>query len=182
VDNNNTIDENDRGVIGDPNPTFTGGFSNRISWKRFELNVLFTFSQGGDIYNYLRYRLESASGTENQLQSVNNRWRAPGHVTNTPKATWGDPMGNSRFSDRWIEDGSYLRLRDISLQYNVPVRAGTFIKSFTVYGTATNVFTLTKYKGYDPEFSITQSPFSQGIDTGLDPLYRNVTVGFRMGL
>jgi TonB-linked SusC/RagA family outer membrane protein len=182
VDNNNIIDENDRGVIGDPNPEFTGGFSNRISWKRFELNALFTFSQGGDVYNYLRYRLESASGTDNQLQSVNNRWRAPGHVTTTPKATWGDPMGNSRFSDRWIEDGSYLRLRNISLQYNVPVQAGIFIKSFTIYGAATNVFTLTKYKGYDPEFSATQSLFSQGIDTGLDPLYRNVTVGFRIGL
>jgi hypothetical protein len=182
MDDNKIIDDNDRAVIGDPNPEFTGGFSNRISWKRFELNALFTFSKGNDVFNYLRYRLESASGTDNQLQSVNNRWRAPGHVTTTPKATWGDPMGNSRFSDRWIEDGSYLRLRNISIQYDVPVRAGTFVKSFTVYGTATNVFTLTKYKGYDPEFSVTQSLFSRGIDTGLDPLYRNVTVGFRMGL
>jgi TonB-linked SusC/RagA family outer membrane protein len=182
MDDNNIIDDNDRAAIGDPNPACTGGFSNRIIWKRFELNALFTFSQGGDVYNYQRYRLESASGIENQLQSVNNRWRGPGHVTTTPKATWGDPMGNSRFSDRWIEDGSYLRLRNISIQYDVPVRAGTFVKSFTVYGTATNVFTLTKYNGYDPEFSVTQSLFSQGIDTGLDPLYRNVTVGFRMGL
>ncbi|MCS3797292.1 SusC/RagA family TonB-linked outer membrane protein [Niastella sp. OAS944] len=182
MDNNNIIDDNDRAVIGDPNPGFTGGFSNRIIWKRFELNALFTFSQGNDVYNYQRYRLSAASGIENQLQSVNNRWRAPGHVTTTPKATWGDPMGNSRFSDRWIEDGSYLRLRNISIQYNVPVRAGTFVKSFAVYGTATNVFTLTKYNGYDPEFSVTPGLFSQGIDTGLDPLYRNVIVGFRMGL
>jgi TonB-linked SusC/RagA family outer membrane protein len=182
LDGNNIIDENDRDVIGDPNPVFTGGFSNRISWKRFELNALITFSQGGDVYNYQRYRLESASGTENQLQRVNNRWRSPGHVTTTPKAVWGDPMGNSRFSDRWIEDGSYVRLRNISIQYNVPVKAGIFIKSFTVYGAATNVFTLTKYKGYDPEFSVTQSLFTQGIDTGLDPVYRNMTIGFRMGL
>lgn len=182
MDDNNVIDDNDRDVIGDPNPVFTGGFSNRISWKRFELNALFTFSQGGDVFNYQRYRLESANGVENQLQSVNNRWRSPGHVTSTPKATWGDPMGNSRFSDRWIEDGSYMRLRNISIQYDVPVKAGVFIKSFTVYGAATNVFTLTKYKGYDPEFSVTQSVFTQGIDTGLDPVYRTMTVGFRMGL
>ncbi|HYO21888.1 MAG TPA: SusC/RagA family TonB-linked outer membrane protein, partial [Flavisolibacter sp.] len=182
LDGNNIIDQNDRTVIGDANPTFTGGFSNRLAWKRFELNALFTFSQGGDVYNYLRYRLESVSSTENQLVSVNNRWRGPGHVTNMPKATWGDPMGNSRFSDRWIEDGSYLRLRNVSLQYNLPVRAGAFVKSFTVYGTATNVFTLTKYKGYDPEFSATPSVFSQGIDTGLDPLFRNVTLGVRLGL
>jgi TonB-linked SusC/RagA family outer membrane protein len=182
MDDNNVIDDNDRDVIGDPNPVFTGGFSNRISWKRFELNALFTFNQGGDVFNYQRYRLESANGVENQLQSVNNRWRSPGHVTSTPKATWGDPMGNSRFSDRWIEDGSYMRLRNISIQYDVPVKAGVFIKSFTVYGAATNVFTLTKYKGYDPEFSVTQSVFTQGIDTGLDPVYRTMTVGFRMGL
>ena len=182
LDGNNMIDQNDRTVIGDANPTFTGGFSNRILWKRFELNALFTFSQGGDIYNYLRYRLESVSSANNQLVSVNNRWRGPGHVTNMPKATWGDPMGNSRFSDRWIEDGSYFRLRNISLQYNLPIRTGAFVKSFTVYGIATNVFTLTKYKGYDPEFSITPSVFSQGIDTGLDPLFRNVTLGVRLGL
>ncbi len=77
MDDNKIIDENDRAVIGDPNPEFTGGFSNRISWKRFELNALFTFSKGNDVLNYQRYRLESSSGTDNQLQSVNNRWRRP---------------------------------------------------------------------------------------------------------
>lgn len=182
VDGNNLIDERDRTVIGNPNPSFYGGFSNRVSWKRFELNALFTFSQGGDVYNYLRYRLESASGVENQLVSVNNRWRGQGHVTTMPKATWGDPMGNSRFSDRWIEDGSYFRLRSVSLQYDLPVTPTGFLRSLTIYGTANNVFTLTKYKGYDPEFSVTPSPFSQGIDTGLDPLFRNISLGVRLGL
>lgn len=181
-DGNNVIDDNDRTVIGRASPDFTGGFSNRLAWKRFELNALFTFSQGGDVYNYVRNRLESASGTQNQLISVNNRWRGPGHVTSMPKASWGDPMGNSRFSDRWIEDGSYFRLRNVSLQYNVPVRPGKFLHSLTVYGTATNLFTLTKYKGYDPEFSVTPGVFTQGIDTGLDPLYRSVTFGVRLGL
>ncbi|MGB8194287.1 MAG: SusC/RagA family TonB-linked outer membrane protein, partial [Chitinophagaceae bacterium] len=181
-DGNKIIDEDDRTVIGNPIPEFFGGFSNRFTWKRFELNALFTFSQGGDVYNYLRNRLESVSGTENQLVSVNNRWRGPGQVTTTPKATWGDPMGNSRFSDRWIEDGSYFRLRSVSLQYSLPVAGKGFLKSFTVYGTGTNIFTLTKYKGYDPEFSVTPSVFSQGIDTGLDPLFRSVILGVRIGL
>lgn len=181
-DGNKIIDENDRTVIGNPIPEFFGGFSNRIAWKRFELNALFTFSQGGDVYNYLRNRLESASGTQNQLVSVNNRWRGPGHVTTMPKATWGDPLGNSRFSDRWIEDGSYFRLRNVSVQYSFPVNPAGFLKTLTIYGTATNVFTLTKYKGFDPEFSVTPSVFSQGIDTGLDPLYRSVTLGVRLGL
>ncbi|TDH26584.1 SusC/RagA family TonB-linked outer membrane protein [Segetibacter sp. 3557_3] len=182
VDGNKIIDENDRVVIGNPMPDFTGGFSNRIMYRRFELNALFTFSQGNDVYNYVRYRLESVNGIENQLVSVANRWRGSGQVTNTPRASWGDPMGNSRFSDRWIEDGSYIRLRSLSLQYSVPMKAAGFLKSTTVYATANNLFTLTKYKGFDPEFSATQSIFSQGIDTGLDPLYRTITLGIRLGL
>jgi TonB-linked SusC/RagA family outer membrane protein len=181
-DNNKVIDGNDRQVIGDPNPDFTGGFHHRVRYKQFELQALFTFSQGNDVFNYVRYRLESLSGVENQLQSATNRWRSNGQVTTMPKATWGDPMGNSRFSDRWIEDGSYFRLRTLSLQYNIPLTPTGFLKSAAVYASATNVFTLTEYKGYDPEFSLTPSVYGQGIDTGLDPLYRTVTLGVRIGL
>lgn len=175
------ISADDRKVIGDPNPDWTGGITNRILWNRFELNALITFSQGNDVYNYLRYRLESARGVENQLESVNNRWRADGQVTNTPKATWGDPMGNARFSDRWIEDGSYLRLRTVSLQYYIPIKNG-ILKNATIYATGHNLLTLTKYKGYDPEFSAATSVFAQGIDTGLDPLFKSVILGVRIGL
>ncbi|MBL7739935.1 MAG: SusC/RagA family TonB-linked outer membrane protein [Chitinophagaceae bacterium] len=175
------IDANDRQVIGDPNPDIFGGVTSRLAWKRFELNVLFTFSAGNDVYNYLRYRLESASGVENQLNSVANRWRAEGHVTNMPKATYGDPMGNSRFSDRWIEDGSYFRLRNVSLSYNIPLKTG-FVKYATVYLTGNNLLTFTKYMGYDPEFSASPSVFAQGIDTGLDPQFRSATMGVRIGL
>lgn len=181
-DNNKVIDENDRQVIGDPNPAFTGGFHHRVRYKQFELQALFTFSQGNDLFNYVRYRLESLSGVENQLQRAANRWRANGQVTSMPKATWGDPMGNSRFSDRWIEDGSYFRLRTLSLQYNIPITATGFLKSAAVYVSATNLFTLTEYKGYDPEFNLASSVYAQGIDTGLDPLYRTVTLGVRIGL
>jgi TonB-linked SusC/RagA family outer membrane protein len=180
-DNNKIIDENDRQVIGNPNPTFTGGITSRVVWKRFELNTLFTFSQGNDVYNYLRYRLEAESGYENQLVSVNNRWRSNGQVTNTPKATWGDPMGNSRFSNRWIEDGAYFRLRSVSLQYYIPLKSA-IVHNASVYVTGYNLFTLTKYKGFDPEFSAGSSLFAQGIDTGLDPLFRSVTMGVRIGL
>lgn len=175
------INENDRSVIGNPNPTFTGGITNRVSWNRFELNALFTYSQGNDIYNYLRNQLEAASGYENQLISVNNRWRNDGQVTNTPKATFGDPMGNSRFSNRWIEDGSYFRLRSVSVQYYIPFEKG-MVNNATIYVTGTNLFTLTKYKGYDPEFSANPGIFAQGIDTGLEPIFKNITVGVRIGL
>lgn len=181
VNGDKIIDENDRQVIGNPNPKFTGGITNRVIWKRFELNTLFTFSQGNDVYNYLRYRLEAESGYENQLISVNNRWRGNGQVTSTPKAAFGDPMGNSRFSNRWIEDGSYFRLRSVSLQYYIPVKSA-IVHSATIYATGNNLFTLTRYKGFDPEFSAGSSLFVQGIDTGLDPLFRSVTVGVNIGL
>ena len=75
------IDESDRQVIGDPNPDFTGGFSNSIAFHRFKLDALFTFSSGNDVYNYLRNKLESLSGVENQLQSAVRRWRADGQQT-----------------------------------------------------------------------------------------------------
>ncbi|HUC79998.1 MAG TPA: hypothetical protein VMR70_03745, partial [Flavisolibacter sp.] len=133
------------------------------------------------VYNHVRHRLEQMTGAENQLESVRNRWRGEGQVTNTPKATWGDPMGNSRFSNRWIEDGSYLRLRTVSLQYHVPVKS-SIVNYVTVYATGNNLLTLTKYKGYDPEFSAGQSPFAQGIDTGLDPIFKSVILGVRIGL
>lgn len=181
LNGDNIIDENDRQVIGDPNPDFFGGVNTRLAYNRFELNAVVTFVSGNDVYNYLRYRLESSSGTENQLNSVVNRWRTEGQVTDMPKATYNDPMGNSRFSNRWIEDGSYLRLRSLSLMYNVPVK-DKFIKSANIYASANNLLTFTKYMGYDPEFSSSPSVFAQGIDTGLDPLYKTFTLGVKIGL
>lgn len=181
LNNDKIIDENDRKVIGDANADLIGGLTNRVIYKNFEFNALITFSQGNDVYNYMRYRLEAMTGVENQLESVNNRWRTEGQVTSTPKAVWGDPMGNSRFSNRWIEDGSYARLRTISVQYHLPVNSN-MVNYVTVYATGNNLVTLTKYKGYDPEFSASPSPFAQGIDTGLDPIFKSVTLGVRVGL
>jgi len=175
------IDENDRQVIGDPNPDFYGGISSRLSYKRFELSTLFTFSKGNDIYNYVRYRLESVSGVGNQLRSTVSRWRNEGQVASVPRANYGDPLGNSRFSDRWIEDGSYFRLRNVTLSYNIPVKDG-FLKSAVAYVSGNNVFTFTKYMGYDPEFSASPSVFAQGIDTGLNPLFKSLTLGVKLGL
>ena len=150
-------------------------------YKRFQLDALFTFSEGNQVFNYLRYRLESASGVENQLNSVVNRWRTDGQVTAMPKATYGDPMGNNRFSTRWIEDGSYLRLRNVSLSYSIPFK-GMAVKNATVYITGNNLLTFTKYMGYDPEFSAGPGVFAQGIDTGLDPIFKSISLGARIGL
>jgi TonB-linked SusC/RagA family outer membrane protein len=175
------IDEQDRQVIGDPNPDFTGMFSNAFSWKRWSLGMLFTFSKGNDIYNYTRAQLESMSNYNNQTLAIANRWRTDGQVTDMPRAVWGDPSGNARFSDRWIEDGSYLRLRTLTLAYDWPVRAGA-LKYVKLYATGNNVFTLTRYLGYDPEFSASGSIFTQGIDTGLEPQFRTIQFGVRVGL
>jgi TonB-linked SusC/RagA family outer membrane protein len=181
VNNDNIIDEKDRGIIGIPTPDFFGSINTRLEYGRFSLVALFKFAQGNEIFNYLRYKLESASGVENQLNSVVNRWRAEGQKTNMPKASFGDPMGNNRFSTRWIEDGSYIRLRSASITYAIPFK-DKFIKNASVYLSGTNLFTLTRYTGFDPEFSASPSLFAQGIDTGLDPLYRSITLGARIGL
>lgn len=182
VNGDHIIDANDAQVIGNPNPDFTGGITSSVSYKRLSLSTLFTFSKGNQAFNYVRQQLESEMNFNNQTLDVLNRWRVNGQVTTVPKATYGDPIANSRFSDRWIEDASYLRLRTISLVYNVPVKAKGALKSVRVYATGTNLFTLTKYLGYDPEFSATESPLTQGIDTGLEPLFRSVQVGVRVGL
>jgi len=181
LDNNKQIDDKDRQVIGNPNPDFTGMFSSSLNWRRFTLDALFTFSAGNDVYNYMRAQLEAGSDYDNQLPTMVNRWRSSGQVTNTPKAVWGDPIGNSRFSDRWIEDGSYLRLRTISIAYNVPLKP-TIVKYVTVYASANNLVTFSKYLGYDPEFSATDHVLGQGVDIGLEPQVRSVQAGVRIGL
>lgn len=180
VNGDHLIDSRDRQIIGNPNPSLTGGLTNALSWNRWSLHALFSFSVGGDIYNYDRAQLESMSGYENGMVAVENRWRANGQKTNIPRAAWGDPSGNARFSDRWIEDGSYLRLRTLSLAYSLPVKTGT-LKYVRIYATADNLFTWTRYLGYDPEFDATNSLFGQGVDLGLEPQFRTVQLGIRLG-
>jgi hypothetical protein len=168
-------------VIGDPNPDFTGSISNFVSWKRISFDALITFSKGNDIFNYTRYVLESMMDFNNQTPRVINRWRTNDQVTTVPRASFGDPSGNARFSDRWIEDGSYLRLRTISITYDIPIKEGIIVKYAKIYATGNNLVTLTKYLGYDPEFSASGSVFTQGIDVGLEPQYKSVQLGVRIG-
>lgn len=175
------VDDNDRQVIGNPNPDFFGGITNKVVWKNWTLDALLTFSQGNDVYNYTRRQLESMSGYANQTEAVKNRWKTNGQITDIPKASWGDPLGNSRFSDRWVEDGSYLRLKTVSLAYNIPFKPGA-IKYITVYLTGHNVLTLTKYLGYDPEYGAAAGLLGQGVDAMLEPQYRSGQVGIKLGL
>jgi TonB-linked SusC/RagA family outer membrane protein len=181
INGDKIIDDADRQVIGNPNADVFGSLNSRLEWKQFSLEALFTFSKGNDIYNYLRNQLEAGSGYSNGTTALINSWKNNGDVTTIPKVAFGDPMGNSRFSDRWIEDGSYLRLRNLTFSYNLPFKSG-FLKYSVVYLTGNNVFTLTKYLGYDPEFSAGESVFAQGIDLALEPQHRSVQIGLRFGL
>ncbi len=177
----NIIDDNDRQIIGDATPVLTGYLNSSVSWKGITLDMIFSFSYGNDVYNGVRAQYESMRSYDNQLITVKNRWLYDGQVTDMPRAEYGDPMQNARFSDRWIEDGSYLRLKTLTLSYDLPLKQG-FFKNAMVFLSANNLVTFTKYLGYDPEFSNCSYSFCQGIDTGLTPVYKSVYAGVRVGL
>ncbi len=177
----NIIDENDMQVIGNPNPDLFGSVTSRMRWKKFTLDASVTFSVGADVYNYQRRQLESMNNFNNQTRAVTNRWQFEGQQTNIPKAVYGDPLGNSSFSDRWIEDGSFARLRSVTLSYNLPV-IPFGIRSIEVYATGNNLLTITGYKGLDPDFSAGGYALVQGIDFGLIPQTRSILMGIKIGL
>ena len=175
------IGEADKTIIGDPNPDIYGNIFANVSWKDFTLFIGFNYSLGNDIFNYQRSILEGGSNFYNQTTAMTNRWRTEGQQTDIPRITYGDPMGNSRFSDRWIEDGSYLRLKTLRLSYKVPV-SYSWLQGLSVWAEANNLFTLTHYLGNDPEFSVSNSVLYQGIDAGNVALSRTFTVGMRINL
>lgn len=183
VDNvpDHAINDEDKVIIGDPNPDFYGNLFSSLTWKRFTLDASFGYSVGNDVYNYLRSQLESGSNFFNQTTTLNRRWIGEGQLTDIPRAAFGDPMGNARFSDRWIEDGSYLRLRQATLAYRLPVNS-IWLQGITLWVTGNNLFTFTHYLGTDPETSASNSVLWQGIDTGLLSKGRSVLVGVKLNL
>ena len=181
-DGNGEINENDRFVIGDPNPDIYGNISLKLHYtKNWTLAANFNYSVGNDIYNYERAVLEGGSNFVNQTTAVVRRWTTEGQVTDIPKATYSDPMGNSRFSDRWIENGSYLKLKNVTLSYKVPIQ-NEYIQGMTVWFAANNLFTLTKYLGPDPELSCGNSVLYQGIDAGYLSSGRSFHLGVKINL
>ncbi len=181
-DNNNLIDENDMTKIGDPNPDIYGGINTSVKWKRWNASALFTYSLGNDVYNYTRQVLESESNFNNQTQAVLNRWKYEGQQTDMPKAVYGDPLQNSRFSDRFVEDGSYMKFKNLTLSYDIPVKKASFLTGLQAYATVENICTITKYKGYDPEFSSTGNPLGYGVDAFMTPQATAFYVGVKIGL
>lgn len=177
------IDENDKTIIGDPNPDIYGNIFATVNWKNLTLSLGLNYSLGNDIYNYQRSVLNSGSTLYNQQVAEVGRWRYEGQQATLPRAVYGDPMGNNRFSDRWIEDGSYLRLKTVRLSYRVPVPGSwTWLQGLTVWGEGQNLLTFTKYTGSDPEVNAGNGVLYQGIDCGNIALGRNFSLGVKINL
>jgi TonB-linked SusC/RagA family outer membrane protein len=169
INGNGIFDTGDRTIIGNANPDFIFGFTNVVSWKKFDLNLFFQGSVGNDIYNATRIDLEGMFDSKNQSVAVLDRWTEPGDITDIPKP---GNMDNVRNSTRFVENGSYMRLKSVTLSYKVldnnpKVKA---IKNLTVYVTGQNLWTVTGYSGFDPEVNAYgNSAVEQGIDYGTYP-------------
>ena len=175
------INDEDKTIIGNPNPDIYGNIFTKLSYKGITLDVNFNYSVGNDVYNYYRQQLESGSSFYNKTTAMLNRWTVEGQMTDIQSIAYGDPVGNSRFSDRWIEDGSYLRLKTIKLSYDIPVMA-SWLQGLSVWCAAENIYTLTKYQGADPEFSVSNNVLYQGVDAGLLPQTRSFHLGVKVNL
>ncbi|MDO7850217.1 SusC/RagA family TonB-linked outer membrane protein [Hymenobacter convexus] len=178
LNNDGVINADDRTFIGDPNPKFIYGLNNTFSFAGFDLNVFLQGSQGNKIYDQNRYLLESALyGNSNGSTRVLARWTGPGTSNDVPRAIAGDPNGNLRVSSYYVEDGSYMRIKTLTLGYTIPTTVLNRIaaKQLRVYVTAQNLLTLTKYSGFDPEVG------SRGVDLGIYPQARVFLAGLNLG-
>ena len=181
ADGNGEINNADRTIIGDPNPDIYGNIFTTVGYKRLKLDMRFTYSLGNDVFNYMRQQLESGSRYMNQTTAMNRRWQAEGQVTDIPRIAFQDPMGNARFSDRWIEDGSYLRLKSVTLSYDLPIKS-EYIQGVQFWLQGNNLLTFSKYLGSDPEFSSNGSVIGQGIDLGRLGQSRSIVAGVKLNL
>lgn len=175
LNNDGIINDKDRTFIGNPNPDFTFSLNNTFSYKNFDLSIFFQGVYGNEIYNANRMYTESMSVVNNQTTATIGRWTGPGTSNSMPRAVYGDPNSNARVSDRFVEDGSYLKLKNINLGYNFPAEAfDNLFTSARIYFSAQNLFTITDYKGFDPEVSV------NGIDNNVYPVTRIFSLGLNL--
>lgn len=180
LDGNGEITPSDKTWIGNANPKFTFGMTNNFSWKGLNLSILLTGSYGNDIFNASRIETEGMYNGNNQTTEVLRRWRIPGQVTDIPRAT-ADGY-NLKNSTRWIEDGSFLKVKNITLSYDItsPKLRRLNITRIQPYVSLQNFLTWTGYSGYDPEVSQSTSATQMGIDWGTYPNVRTVVVGLNL--
>jgi hypothetical protein len=171
-------------VIGYAAPKFTYGMTNTLSYKNFDLNIFIQGVSGNDIFNATRVDLEGMFDSKNQSTDVLNRWKNPGDVTNMPKAipSSSGNIDNINNSTRFIENGSFLRLKSATLAYNLPQNLLQRIKlqKASLYVTGQNLFTITDYKGFDPEvntYGVNSRGTEFGVDYGTYPQTRQIVFG-----
>lgn len=178
------ISEADMVEIGDPNPDIYGNIFTKFNYKHWSLDVIFKYSLGNDIYNYKASQLEAGNNLWNQSAAMANRWSYSGQVTDIPRAVMTSStewVNNERFSDRWIEDGSFLKMKKVRLTYDLPLSL-SWLQGIAVWGEANNVFSITKYTGIDPEVSCANGILYQGIDAGMLPSSRSFNLGVTINL
>ncbi|MET4075684.1 TonB-dependent receptor [Hymenobacter sp. UYCo722] len=172
------ITDADRQFIGNPNPNFSFGVTNTFNYKNFDLSFFVQGVQGNDVYNLNRYITESALySTTNGTTRILGRWTGPNTSNDVPRAINGDPNNNLRVSTHYIEDGSYVRLKNLTFGYTLPrsVLSRISASQIRLYVTAQNLATLTKYTGFDPEVS------ASGVDLGIYPQTRVFMGGINVG-
>ncbi len=200
INGDKKIDANDRTIIGNNQPDFIYGFTNTFSYKGFDLNIAIQGTQGGEILNLSRRFFENLEGNANQMTTVLNRWRSPSDPGDgiTPRANARTTGNNNAVSTRWIEDGSYLRVQNVSLGYLLPASliSKAKLQQVRIYASAQNLFTFTKYLNFNPEVSNYETPavgpptgaappsgsLTGGVDYGVFPLAKTFTLGINIGL
>ena len=176
------VDLNDRTIIGNPNPDYIYGFNMNLSYKGFSLRALFNGTEGNDIVNGNMYRFGYAEGTYRNIikEAWTDRWSAENPNGTYPRLGYSSNLFAAAM-DRFVEDGSYLRLKNITLNYDVPLKPDNFIDSANVYVTGTNLFTWTDYSGYDPEITtFMYDGLIQGVDWNNKPNSKSVLVGVNL--
>ena len=173
LNNDGVINDGDRTVIGNPNPTHLFSMGNTLTYKGLELGIYLQGVAGNKIFNANNIDLTGMAAAYNQATDVLDRWRGEGTSNVMPRAVFGDPNQNNRISDRFVENGSYLRLKTISLAYNFPKQ---WLQALTIENarltlSCENVATITGYSGFDPEVGI------NGIDLSTYPISRTFNIG-----
>jgi TonB-dependent starch-binding outer membrane protein SusC len=180
LNNDNVINDLDKTFIGSPHPDFTANLINEFSLGNFDMNIFFRGVYGNEVYNMLRRDLAGTGAWHNQSVDIINRWSPTNLEGTEPRSNGNDPNQNRRVSDRFVEDGSYIRLQNFALGYNLSktINAKYKITGLRFYVSGQNLWTLTKYSGYDPEIgAFNQSPLINGVDNGRFPVARSITFG-----
>jgi hypothetical protein len=176
LNNDGVIDDNDRSYIGDPNPSFLFSMNNTFSYAGFDLTVFLQGTAGNKIFNANRIYQEGMAVAQNQTTATLDRWQGEGTSDKMPRAIFNDPNKNTRISNRFIEDGSYLKIKNLTLGYTLPETISQKVKmtSARVYLSCQNLATFTKYTGFDPEVP------ANGIDFNVYPVTRTISAGINI--